>query len=265
MLEPILLKTLPARRWILGLVRTGALSLLAACGAPDGSMELQESTITRDTFLAIAEGLREQYEPEVEAAGAHLRMRAVWEEERFGAASAKSRGSWLLMIYGGTARTTGATEDALALIICHEWGHLVGGPPFMREDLAAEGQADWFATSSCLPRFWGHADRPTASLDPSVDGSAAAPSDPNEERDPALDLCRDNIECLRLIRASDVVMRMSTTRHGQPTPRLDTRDTTVVSETVTGYPSPQCRLDTMVAGALGQARPACWFRPESAD
>jgi len=45
-------------------------------------------------------------------------------------------------------------------------------------------------------------------------------------------------------------------------PELETKDPLVVKRTFYGYPSPQCRLDTLLAGFLGRPRPACWFVAE---
>jgi hypothetical protein len=242
------------KAFLVGSLSASLTASLAACGPPpdvrDDAALMDDSGISREVFLQIAEELRDQYQPDVEAAGARLQMRAQWDEERFGAASAKSRGTWLLMIYGGTARAPGATPDALALIVCHEWGHLIGGPPFMREELSAEGQADWFATRTCLPRLW----------------SIVAEEHPDDQTSPPddsrLDRCIQDEGCRRVLRASEIAMQMSAERHNHAVPSLDARDPSIAPETIRGYPSPQCRLDTMVAGALGLGRPACWFRPE---
>jgi hypothetical protein len=46
----------------------------------------------------------------------------------------------------------------------------------------------------------------------------------------------------------------------EPIPKLDTCDERKVERTNYGYPSVQCRLDTMLAGWNLGPRPNCWFR-----
>lgn len=48
--------------------------------------------------------------------------------------------------------------DVTALTLCHEFGHLLAGPPFQRLNnnqiddwSSSEGQSDWFAAKECMP------------------------------------------------------------------------------------------------------------------
>jgi hypothetical protein len=80
---------------------------------------------------------------------------AQWESPYFGAGMSNQKS---MMILGGTTRVEGMTKDAYAAVICHELGHVLGGAPYQTihgaEWVSAEGQADFFAASVCLPRYF---------------------------------------------------------------------------------------------------------------
>jgi len=276
-------------------IGAGLASLAAGCGpASDRNGKTADlfdeptplvSAITRAQFESLSRQISGQYAEEVASAQANLRLDLRWDEVRFGAGSAKSRSTWLLSVYGGSARTPESTLDGLALIVCHEWGHLVGGPPFLRPDIAAEGQADWFATRSCLKELW-HDDpdmnrnmalRPGTAEDPAPDEHARAlcgitgTLDGDHSGDAAREPSPDALLCLRAQRASWAAMNMSTARRGNPPPSFATPDRSVATTTLTGYPSAQCRLDTMAGGAAAAAgdataeRPRCWFAGDEGE
>lgn len=60
-----------------------------------------------------------------------------------------------IIVYGGVAAIKNGSEDTMALILCHEAGHLYGGDPVGDEfnKLSVEGQADFWAASFCLDKI----------------------------------------------------------------------------------------------------------------
>jgi hypothetical protein len=136
-----------------------------------------------------------------------------------------------ILIYAGMAHRREIDLDALALIFCHELGHLYAGHPLKETGnyISAEGQADYFATKYCLRRALGLLDT-------------------------------ENIE-KRAHRAIKNVGKFLANNWGHPTPSHSTPDTSKSKTTITGYPSPQCRFDTYHAGLRGDSRPHCWFSP----
>lgn len=80
---------------------------------------------------------------------------AQWESPYFGAGMSNQKS---MMILGGTTRVEGMTKDAYAAVVCHELGHVLGGAPYQTingvEWASAEGQADFFAASVCLPGYF---------------------------------------------------------------------------------------------------------------
>ena len=149
-----------------------------------------------------------------------------------------------VIVYGGAAAVANGSEDTFALILCHETGHLYGGSPVSDEHnfLSLEGQADYWAARECLGEML-----PTLS-----------PRSPSKE---ALAYCLDENRCARMIDAFLTLTAQFADNRNLPHPKLETPDATVVETMLLTHPSPQCRLDTMIAGMRGESRPRCWFKP----
>src|SRR5690606_23673424 len=65
--------------------------------------------------------------------------------------------------------------------------------------------------------------------------------------------------CRRILRAAWATTHMAAARRDLEPPSFLTPDDSVATSTILGYPSVQCRLDTMAAGVFLQERPSCWF------
>jgi hypothetical protein len=187
------------------------------------------------------------------------------------------------------------TRDAYKLLLCHELGHAAGGAPFMvfagepkPANSSAEGQADFFATSSCLPTLFANDDN-TPFLKEEIHHPELASicTDPDDNK---RGLCmRIVVASLRFTQFVHDPHDMSGSmppRSPGPAPLLSAKSKDITSSTLTRlYPETQCRLDTMIAGAQCQAlqtessytanpqspvscaktaaeapRPACWFK-----
>jgi hypothetical protein len=87
-----------------------------------------------------------------------LELKADWNSPYFGAGVSLYENSFKLMILGGTARMKEMTLDAYAANVCHEVGHVIGGDPKQTitgaDWASSEGQADFFAATICLKRFY---------------------------------------------------------------------------------------------------------------
>lgn len=184
----------------------------------------------------------------------------------------------VVVMSGGLARHPLMTRDAFLLLICHEIGHHLGGAPKvlrgnsgLRGWSSAEGQADYYATSKCLPLFY------KTGIDIKVFDNDQDAGDYKT----ALSKCRDNT-CARIVLAGLSVSRVfASLVSGTSEPQLQLNDTTRVQKTIYTHPNPQCRLDTYFSGAICEsgkdipfdlndprigacsrdigARPACWF------
>ena len=155
---------------------------------------------------------------------------AGWTDPTADHATARRWETAQVLIFRGMAHRKEINLDALALIVCHEIGHLYGGQPLKREHdyIAAEGQADYFASQFCLKR--------------------------------ALEIIStDNIE-QRMLNAINGVGSFLAKNWGHKRPSISTPDLSVVEKTYLEHPNPQCRFDTYMAGINNKSRPSCWYK-----
>jgi hypothetical protein len=186
--------------------------------------------------------------------------------------------TFTIQISGGLINDEPMTTDTLALSICHELGHLLGGGPKKMPDsarmgwLSAEGQADYYSTLKCFRKVI-----PVLSLSP-ADQAALA-----ESEEQAIHKLCSNSECERTLRAADRLINALAARNGGGPVGLTTPSDVVVETTnAAAYPPFQCRLDTMVRGSFcdtgpdenlsdtdwnqgtcsekNNSRPLCWYR-----
>lgn len=230
------------------------------------SDEVTSSTLNEDSFSLIASRVYALYYPEFQRAGLIVTLGLDWQKPYMSAYVNDLGGPrFSINFWGGLARVPGMNDEAWALIACHETGHLLGGEPYSRLEWnpwsSAEGQCDYFAASECLKRY-----RRTFQL--------SAESDPICEEvftdAQAADDCSFTMKAARGF--AHMLDFLSQYREGY---RVETPATEQVSETIyNSYPSAQCRVDTIVAGAFcefksGQAhcdlpaskRPSCWYAP----
>ena len=242
------------------------------------------SGISQYDFNKISENVQKQMSSEVKKIlGKELIIEKLWEDSTVDAyATRDDVNNAVIVVHGGLARHPQMTKDAFLLILCHEVGHHLGGAPKiprgnsgLRSWSSAEGQADYFATTKCLPHFL-KTDNEYKDLESEIDPTLFKT---------ALSKCRDN-NCARIalvgLQASYVFASMVA---GTPEPKLNLNDSTKVSKTLFNHPSPQCRLDTFLAGAncdssqdvpfdsadpkIGACmkesgeRPACWFSKQN--
>jgi len=160
-----------------------------------------------------------------------------------------------IYLFGGFARFAGMTPDGIALTACHEVGHGIAGGPFKDTSdysnvpTTTEGQADYFATSICLPVVFKY----LKALRPLKDNKTYSKLCKQQTK-------HDTITCLRLMASleSDIALL----KYLGHTASFDTFSTNVqeqINTSVRYYPDSQCRLDTMINGIIGLERPECWF------
>lgn len=164
------------------------------------------------------------------------------------------------------------SKDDLRFLLCHELGHAAGGPPFMdgigwRQsglNISAEGQADYYAASRCLPKIFADPDNREFLKNPSLHPELK-------------NLCRfksesDRAICSRIILAGlgflkhthEVALEFTQVpplNHPGAPPSLEARSRFETEQTLLRqYPSSQCRLDTVVAAIQNKERPSCWYK-----
>jgi hypothetical protein len=250
--------------------------------------------VDEESFDYIIDIIVALYADEFARRGKQLVVTRSWEQEEEGARSwfmevndreaNRIRQVRQVELIGGLARHPMLNRDAYAMVVCHEIGHHVGGAP-VALGYSAEGQADYFAAAKCMKRYL----RVTRYPQPAA--GVVIPADIAARCTAAYRGAAERTICRRNIRAGLALSRWIAHSREVAAPRLTRRDASIRRSTlVHGYPVPQCRLDTLIAGALcpvderlpfadddaaagactreagqpGEARPRCWFNPDDA-
>ncbi len=236
--------------------------------------------MTKVEFDQVIDKMKTEFEQEAIQNGYRFRIVRLWTSEQVNA-QASSDGE--LTFFGGLARYPGITKDAFALVNCHEIGHLIGGAPkFKGSKLSAEAQADYFATLKCLRRLFAHDNNAAIVARARVPAKLAALC---KSAHPARE---DNAICVRSgLAALSVGTLFANELVSLGAVSIDKTDPLKVTQTLHDYPATnQCRLDTMIQGALCEVthqesvsqrdevkgtchpslghkvgtRPACWYK-----
>lgn len=242
-------------------------------------------TVSEYDFNVVTSTLYKIYAPIIEEkSGLKFVIIADWQDGAVNAYATRSVDAWNVHINGGIARAKGMTVDGLALTVCHEIGHHLGGAPrtFLYEGWpSAEGQADYFATSKCLKKYYAQLSVESFSLQ-------------NDIPDKVLLDCNHvytNLADLKIcVRSQVAALDFAAFLNSLPDVRspvmLGATDSKVVKGTKTNdYPGPQCRFDTLYQGSLcdvkpdvassetdakigycndetrAGTRPRCWYKP----
>lgn len=243
----------------------------------------------------VIEKMQKLYEPIFAKNNKQLIIDIQWDEAKVNAyATTDDNNNPLIRVTGGMANHELLTPDGLALILCHEVGHFLGGEPkklrgrsTKRSWSSAEGQADYYANAVCLKKLF--------KLLPEFQHVADAKSihDSNEKSNNSTQsryineinqLC-DTPLCHRIALASlNVAKVYATTGFYERELSLIYPDESTVYQTLYSHPGPQCRLDTLIAalrcenseeltfklndpisGACDEPdfrRPRCWYYPD---
>jgi hypothetical protein len=202
--------------------------------------------LPRKTFDRIITLFETTFSPLAAASGRQLEFMTDYDED-WVQAFARRWETDQVIVYGGTAAVNNGSEDTFALILCHETGHLYGGEPVSdpQNHLSVEGQADYWATQTCLPKLLSSLSErnPTAS---------------------SIKYCNGDKSCARIVDAALALTAQFADNRNLPHPALTTPDETIVATLNYTHASPQCRLDTMMAGMKKLPQPRCWYKsPET--
>lgn len=207
-----------------------------------------------NVFVSIAR-------PEVTAMGVDLAIVHDIESPDYYGGCSLNRPHYVISIGSDVIHKPNMTQDAYAAVLCHELGHLLGGAPRKAESswASTEGQSDYYAASMCMKKMMRAMPQEPADL---AKQSIAATQKTHT-------LCAEkySVETSREICSRTILAGLGFLTDvyelvqypGLLQPSLDQHEKPLTSGQIVNYPSLQCRLDTFVAGALGEPRPACWF------
>jgi hypothetical protein len=219
-----------------------------------------ESPVTYENYQQVIQDLIAQNIYAVIAQyGKPVVINDQWDTNYFGAGSLQREGFFDIMLTGGYARSPGNSVQILALTVCHEMGHILGGEPRQSSQVAgsewasAEGQADFYAASVCLPLYFKNHPEQIPAADESVKK-----------------ICGGNNICEAIAQTGEMYIHFAGTYFpdlkGDVDPQIETPAPPAAELIRDSYPSFQCRLDTFVTGALCQSgvvagdckAPRCW-------
>ncbi len=243
--------------------------------------------ISEKQFNDVMDRAEALYAPVIQARGGRLVLKRLWDNDTVNASAQREGDDYVLNMYGGLARHESITQDGMALVVCHELGHHIGGAPkYGGMDWASnEGQADYFANLKCLRRMFS-AEGASFTRPKGDDAGPRAACEQSFKSETDRAIC---------VRGSMAGMSVTTLfrilRDETVLPRFDTPDPAVVTETDDSHPGTQCRLDTYFAGSVcgravgdqvdeidpapgtctrggGQTsglRPLCWYMPPAGE
>jgi hypothetical protein len=251
--------------------------------------------ITEEEFNKAIDEVEVIYAPIISSMGAKLEINRNWSDGTVNAYAQQSGKTWKVAMFGGLARHATITKDAMALVVCHEIGHHIGGAPKKGASAGGwwggagaaswasnEGQSDYFATLKCLRKSWIN------------DNNEAIVKSLNAPKI-VTDMCKktykknkvDTALCVRTSMAGKSVSDLFSALGKLPETKFETPDAKVVGKTDDNHPKSQCRLDTYYQGSLCDVnmnedvsqkeevqgtchgslghkvgtRPLCWFKP----
>jgi hypothetical protein len=240
--------------------------------------------LTQEQYNAVIKKVEDVYSPIFREQGKTLFIDSDWTDSTVNAFADIFDGKARVRLYGGLARHPVMTVDGLALTICHEIGHHLGGVPKIKNSelykwASVEGQADYFATLKCLRRVFEKDENTVPGEVPEILKTECEKNHTAE----------DARICVRSGLAGLAIGALFSELQKTPAGSLSTPDKTEVLETNPDHPRAQCRLDTFFQGAIcdrpvsenvsdtdetlgtchkknGSAtglRPACWFKADS--
>jgi len=214
------------------------------------SIQTHSALSKQDFYRTLGLG-KALFQPLAEAHFEELEIYAAYDSQLDNAFARREGKEVSLTFFGGMRLRVGMNRDVLALIFCHELGHLYGEDPYSNRELrkSVEGQADyWAILSGCFETM----------LENMPDPNDWTAQDPRQN---IADLCRGTLRnCERVHRAMIRLARSVRRERGEAAPDLMLRDNSQVEETLRTHPSAQCRLDTFRAGFQKLPRPSCWFK-----
>lgn len=208
------------------------------------------SDITEEKFNEILDRVNTIYNPIIEAKEKVFEIARNWEDGTVNAYAQQIGNTWKISMFGGLARHETITEDAFALVACHELGHHLGGVPKKASWwgiswASNEGQADYFGNLKCLRKFMEEDDNITIVAEMEVDEYAKEQCEANFANENDIAMCMRGAMAGKSLGELFRALRRQTAEINFNTP-----DPRVVPRTNDSHPAPQCRLDTYFAGSI---------------
>jgi hypothetical protein len=239
-----------------------------------------ENLKKEDIDLTINQ-IKLEFQKEFKLKNQNLIISNDWDDPMVNALAYQNLPNAHIDFMGGMAKHKLMTKRAMRNILCHELGHHLGGNPFKTVEeaswMSAEAQSDYYATYECLRRINQVVDISPNSLPPFLRQKCNERFSTDKERNVCIESIIGAKEMTSLFYA--ILSENPYSNSFIVEPRLDKRESFAIQNTLTDdYPNLQCRLDTMIEGALCDEtckkmqlqpnlviapysgfRPSCWF------
>jgi hypothetical protein len=236
------------------------------------------SNINEKQFHDLIQSVNDTYQPIFKGIGVNFWFERKWDSKdsnmyvyQFDSQYAKN---WKIEVHGGLARKVQITKEGFTMALCHEIGHLLGGYP-IKDYLksSTEGQADYYAAHVCARKIFGKTIKKRKLINQLRIESDLCEKYFDEKYDK--DVCMLTLMGAKSLSDFLAVVYRPWIKETDPT----TPEQNDVKKTFQGHPTPQCRLDTMIAGILCDKpwddkiipldkkaktcsnRPKCWYAP----
>ncbi len=251
---------------------------------PVDSKQLQG--LTQIQYNNVVNKFESTYSPIVRNLGGNLVINRLWTDGTVNSNAVREGQNWIINSYGGLARHPSITTDGLALVLCHEVGHHLGGAPKIAHArpenkwATNEGQADYFATLKCLRHVFLNDNNEA------IIKKMTVPSELSAACKKSFSNAADANICIRSGMAGVSVSNLFANLSHRYPALFSSPDQSVVDITYDNHPDFQCRLDTFFQGSICTAnpnedvsqtdevqgtchktlgystglRPACWFK-----
>lgn len=210
--------------------------------------------ISQAQFNRTIDGIAKIYTPVVKSLGGTLTMVKKWEDGTVNAYAHRDEATgkiWHVSMFGGLARHPSITEDAFAMVVCHELGHHLGGAPRKSDALGAirwasnEGQADYYAALKCMRKYL-QKDR-----NYEVIKKFKVPIAISKKCNSIYPNVEESAICIRTTMAGLALADFFKNLGGGKTPlSVSTPNKIVVKKIDDNHPEAQCRLDTYFQGSI---------------
>lgn len=214
-------------------------------------MGFDRDGITKEEFDSRNSLAKKIYSPIIEKYGSVFKLESDWDSPIVNASAYKSgTDEWAITMLGGMARVKGMTADSYTVVLCHELGHLVGGFPMYPDPQvtalfrsASEENSDYYAGFDCFYRMFKDDKTGNEKAEKSVSEKIK-----NLCEKAHSDKTRQQI-CMRSTWAGERLWKAVLGSKGDDL-EVGKKDPTVVTKTIHGYPSFQCRINTTTAASL---------------
>ncbi len=183
-----------------------------------------------------------------------------WKSDHPNLSVTLNNNEYSLIANGGYARLKGLDIEGFKIALCHEMGHFFAGAPRVQPTgkYSSEGQSDYYA-ASCFMELIQNKDN-KAFLENKVltpfiiEQCSEKKGNEKYSCERTLLAISKDMEGLRHIPNNNEVFSME---------MID--DTIAKHTNFNDYPNYQCRINTLVAGALNKERPRCWYNPKDQE